>query len=152
MTLRLEGEAAWCRAEEISDILRTGYATINQQWSARSVRCVLEQPGTITILAVSGCAIIRIAAGEAEVLTIAVAPSARRRGVGGTVLSRALDAAREGGAPRVFLEVAADNAPALALYRRHGFGQAGLRRGYYPRASHRVDALVMALDLSPEPG
>lgn len=64
----------------------------------------------------------------AEVHTIAVAPQSRRRGIGQRLLSDMLGAAQ--GLP-VVLEVRHDNAPAIALYRAHGFEQVGVRRGYY---------------------
>lgn len=86
----------------------------------------------------------RAVAGEAELLTLAVAPEARRRGLGQRLVSRFLYQARLRGAESAFLEVAADNAPAQALYARAGFAPAGRRRGYYQGADGRaVDALVL---------
>jgi ribosomal-protein-alanine N-acetyltransferase len=91
----------------------------------------------------------RALAGEAEVLTIAVPPWARRRGVGRALMAAAMGAARAAGARVMFLEVDVANTPAVALYERLGFERAGLRRAYYDRGpSGRADALVMRLDLS----
>ncbi len=87
----------------------------------------------------------RILAGEAEVLTLAVHPDARRRGIGRDLLARFLARAAAGGAARAFLEVAEDNPGALALYAAAGFAAVGRRRGY---AAPGVDALVMARDLT----
>jgi len=94
----------------------------------------------------------RAVAGEAELLTVAVAPEARRRGTGRTLLARFLYQARVRGADRAFLEVSARNAPAIALYESVGFERAGLRRNYYlaPDGA-RIDALVMARDLAAGP-
>jgi len=88
----------------------------------------------------------RVAAGEAEVLTLAVHPAARRAGFG-AALMRALmaEAARRGGS-ELFLEVSAGNAAARALYAGLGASVAGRRRRYYPDGS---DALVLRLALSP---
>ncbi len=144
----LRGTDAGDRAIEISDILRESYMAGNQRWSEQTVRSMLVLPGALAILHPNGCAILRAVAGEAEILTIAVRPAARRQGTGAAVLKGAIDAVRSAGAARVFLEVASDNPAALALYRRHGFRQAGTRRGYYARASHRVDALVMSLEVA----
>lgn len=87
-------------------------------------------------------------AGEAELLTIAVDPAARRQGQGGYLLQAFIERARLLGSERAFLEVAADNAPAIHLYTRAGFDQTGRRKGYYHRPDGtREDALVMALML-----
>jgi [ribosomal protein S18]-alanine N-acetyltransferase len=97
----------------------------------------------------------RAVAGEAELLTLAVAPEARRLGLGRKLVSRFLYQARLRGADSAFLEVAEDNAPARALYARAGFQTAGRRRGYYPGADGRaVDALVLRRMLAEaaEPG
>ena len=81
-------------------------------------------------------------------LTLAVPPWARRRGVAQALIAAALVFAREQGARACFLEVDVANRPAIGLYERLGFAEAGLRRGYYDRGSAgRADALVMRLDL-----
>jgi [ribosomal protein S18]-alanine N-acetyltransferase len=81
-----------------------------------------------------------MAGDEAEILTFGVVPEARRRGHGGSLLREAIGAARAKGAGAMFLEVAAGNAPALALYAREGFAEVGRRRRYY---SDGADALVL---------
>ena len=86
----------------------------------------------------------RAVAGEAELLTLAVTPEARRRGLGQRLVSRFLYQARLRGADSAFLEVAADNLAAQSLYVRAGFAPAGRRRGYYRTASgESLDALVL---------
>ncbi|MEI9965502.1 MAG: GNAT family N-acetyltransferase [Caulobacteraceae bacterium] len=92
----------------------------------------------------------RAIGGEAEILTLAVAPRARRRGIGlGLVEAAALEAARRGGGA-LYLEVAADNDAATALYRATGFEQAGVRaRLLRPRGRRRaMDALVLRRTLN----
>ena len=85
---------------------------------------------------------------EAEINTIVVAKEARKRGVARKLLSATFDRLRETGVGRVLLEVADDNAPAIALYRDCGFAEIGRRKRYYRRKSGReVDALVMERDL-----
>ena len=99
-----------------------------------------------------GFALGRAVADEAELLTLAVAPGDRRHGIGTGLLADFLAEARERGAVTMFLEVAADNVAALALYRRHGFSEAGRRRGYYRDSpTHAVDAIVMRRRILPEP-
>ena len=93
----------------------------------------------------AGLVLARMAADEAEILTFGVAPNARRRGHGAALLRGAVDGARARGAGAMFLEVAAGNAPALALYAREGFAEVGRRRRYY---SDGADALVLRRDLA----
>jgi ribosomal-protein-alanine N-acetyltransferase len=82
---------------------------------------------------------------EAEVLTLAVIPAMRRRGVAAALLRRAMAEAAARGAGALFLEVSTRNAAAQALYRRFGFIEVGRRRRYYPDGS---DALVLRVELS----
>lgn len=98
-----------------------------------------------------GFALFALAADEAEVLTLAVAPGARRRGLGAALLAAAAAAAAARGARSIHLEVAEDNAAARALYARAGFAETGRRRGYYARPGGRTDALRLrrALDIPP---
>ena len=87
----------------------------------------------------------RVAADEAEVLTLAVAPSARRQGIATALLERRRRRVRARGGSAMFLEVAIGNAAALALYRREGFAEVGRRRRYYADSS---DALVLRMNFS----
>jgi ribosomal-protein-alanine N-acetyltransferase len=85
-----------------------------------------------------------IAAPDADVQTIAVAPGAQGRGLGRRVLDHLLEHARQDGCRRIHLEVRADNDAAIRLYENAGFGRVRVRQRYYPDLS---DALVMGLDL-----
>jgi len=72
--------------------------------------------------------------------------AARGRGVGGALLSAAVEWAREHGAHKVALQVWPDNAAAIALYEKHGFEKEGvLRRHYVRRNGQKWDAVVMGL-------
>jgi ribosomal-protein-alanine N-acetyltransferase len=82
---------------------------------------------------------------QADVLTIAVRQAYWGQGIGSALLDALLDAARERGCTEVFLEVRADNPRAHGLYRRRGFADIGLRRGYYQPSG--TDAIVMRKDL-----
>ena len=115
-----------------------------QAWSAAEFADLLAQPGARAVGVAAGFALIRVAAVEAELLTIAVRPGARRKGVGAGLLGQALAEAAAAGAEEVFLEVAEDNGAARALYARAGFVEAGRRPGYYRRGDgRRIDALVL---------
>jgi ribosomal-protein-alanine N-acetyltransferase len=78
---------------------------------------------------------------EAHMTTIATAPGFQRSGVATTMIVESVRTLRGGGVTTVSLEVAADNQPAQALYRRFGFAPVGVRRNYYPVTGQ--DALVM---------
>ncbi|MEM7496781.1 MAG: GNAT family N-acetyltransferase [Pseudomonadota bacterium] len=94
-------------------------------------------------------AVLRFAADEVEVLTLGVIPSSRRTGSGRALLRTAFAVARRSGAVSMFLEVAANNDAARALYGSEGFAEVGRRSGYYRRRDgSRVDALVLRLDLA----
>jgi ribosomal-protein-alanine N-acetyltransferase len=86
--------------------------------------------------------LMRQAADEAEILTLATMEHARRQGIARRVLAAGLDWAEAAGAMRVFLEVSEGNAPARALYAAAGFTACGVRRRYYADGS---DALVLQL-------
>lgn len=91
-----------------------------------------------------GLVIVQCAADEAEILSIAVVPSAQRQGLGQSLLNAAHAFARTAGAEELFLEVAKDNLAALHLYTGSDYRQAGVRRGYYARPGRpRVDAMLM---------
>jgi ribosomal-protein-alanine N-acetyltransferase len=88
---------------------------------------------------------------QAEVLTLAVDAGYWGRGIGSALLTDLLEEAARRDCTEVFLEVRADNPRAQDLYRRYGFGEIGIRRGYYQPSG--VDAIVMrrALDAAAEP-
>ena len=83
--------------------------------------------------------------GTADVLTIAVSAASWGQGVGSALLGALIDEARRRRCTEVFLEVRKDNPRARGLYRRRGFEEIGVRRGYYQPAN--VDAIVMRKDL-----
>jgi len=92
----------------------------------------------------TGFALGRALGDEAELLTLAVDPSCRRQGRGRALLSAFEAEAGRRGAASAFLEVAEDNAPALALYLGSGWAEAGRRRGYYARPGRDpADALIL---------
>ena len=117
-------------------------------WDAAAFADLLGQAGVFAETEDDGFILVRAVADEAEILTLAVRPEARRRGVGGRLVQAAAARAAAIGAERLFLEVAEDNAAARGLYARGGFTETGRRRGYYPRpGGAAVDALVLALNL-----
>lgn len=114
-------------------------------WSEADFATFLQDP--LAFLLTEGDAAFllgRAVAGEAELLTLAVAPESRRLGLARKLVARFLYQARLRAADTAFLEVAADNAPAHALYVASGFTESGRRRNYYENPQGgRIDALLM---------
>ena len=90
-----------------------------------------------------GFILARAAGGEAEILTLAVAPAVRGQGLGRALLAAAARHAQTLGAANMFLEVGVDNPPALALYAGQGFVRVGQRKAYYGGG----DALILKAQL-----
>jgi [ribosomal protein S18]-alanine N-acetyltransferase len=146
MTLRLEPLTI-----AMSDVAAALHEAsgFHETWTADAFNGLLSA-GADGLLAVSdetpvGLILWRVAADEAEILTICTLLAHRRLGVGRHLMEAAKAALKAVGIQRLLLEVAVDNDAAIALYRAFGFADAGRRRGYYTRPDGRADALVMGL-------
>lgn len=96
----------------------------------------------------SGFVMSRMAADEAEILTICIDGAMRGQGIGRMLLERHVQGLRQRGISQLFLEVEQRNDPALALYRRFGFAQVGERPGYYAKPDgSRALALIMRREI-----
>lgn len=127
------GERAWTR-QELAELL-----------ASHGVKGFALADGDDAV----GFALMRVAADEAELLTLAVHPAHWRRGAGRVLLDAVIGASRAFGARTLFLEVGADNAAARALYDHAGFEVVGRRQGYYRRAAGApADAIVMRLGIA----
>lgn len=94
-----------------------------------------------------GFSVVMVVCDEAHLLNVAVAKRHQGQGYGARLLQHAMRQARLYGARNLLLEVRPSNQRALELYRLFGFRQVGLRRGYYPAAVGREDALVFEREL-----
>ena len=121
---------------------------MSRSWSADEFAELLSAPGVQMLTTQQGFVLFRVTYAEAEILTVAVQPSGQRQGIGSRLVADALVAAKHAGARRLFLEVAADNNPARALYEKCGFSTAAVRKGYYiSRSGQKTDAIVLSRDL-----
>ena len=133
-------------AEGLAELHARAFAA---PWSLGDLRALMGGYGAVALAAGEaerrlGFILMRCVAGEAEILTLAVSPAARRRGVGVALVDAAASTAFALSADRLWLEVATDNDAAVALYRKAGFAVTGRRPGYYTRQKDGpVDALVM---------
>jgi ribosomal-protein-alanine N-acetyltransferase len=117
----------------------------DEAWDSAIFAGHLSMPGTFGFIhETGGLVLARVTADEAEILTIAVAPEARRNGAGRALLRAAAGEAATRGALTLFLEVSSANDIAQALYQSEGFSKVGKRRAYYQDGT---DALILALKL-----
>lgn len=125
----------------------------DQDWPAASFGEILAMPGAGGWLISDGdrpqgFVLTRQVLDELEIILIGIDPAFRRRGLAGRLLDAALSAAGRAGVRTVFLEQAAPNAAAQALYASRGFQPVGRRAGYYRgRDGAVVDAVVLRCDL-----
>lgn len=114
-------------------------------WSEAEFAGLLASSGVFMVAEPAGFVLGRVIADEAEILTLAVDARARRGGTGRRLLTAFEAEAAGRGAVSAFLEVAAGNDAARALYRSAGYVKSGLRPGYFRDATGRTDdALVLS--------
>ncbi|MEM1386201.1 MAG: GNAT family N-acetyltransferase [Pseudomonadota bacterium] len=129
---------------EALSALHTRVFTVPRPFTPDEFRALLSMQGALLCKEDGGFALGRSIHGEAELLTLAVAPELRRSGIGSRLLHRFEVAAAANGAKSVLLEVSQDNEAARALYRRAGYLAAGRRPGYYRMPDRAaVDALIL---------
>lgn len=121
-------------------------ALFSDAWSEAALVSTLSSPLTAAFLAYAdGAAVGYLLASflspEGELFRIGVYPAHRRMGLGARLMEKLLDAAKDRACTDLFLEVRADNLAAISLYRRFGFLDNGVRRGYYKNPT--ADALLM---------
>ena len=118
----------------------------NKKWSAADFS-ELKESGAEIVMSDNGFIVWRVAADEAEIITIGVLPAARRMGVASALVRIMESELAKKKIERVFLEVAKDNAAAIGLYEKNGFRQVGLRPKYYDGK----DGIIMAKELGKKP-
>src|SRR5471030_1533709 len=130
------------------DVMATVHAAafpVRDAWSRDVFDLQLAIPGVFGLLDwLGGMILARVAADEAEILTLAVLPAQRRSGIATALLREAILVAVRMGARSVFLEVSVANIAARQVYTRAGFIETGRRPHYY---SYNSDALVLRLDV-----
>ncbi|HEY1637617.1 MAG TPA: GNAT family N-acetyltransferase [Rhizomicrobium sp.] len=118
-------------------------------WDAQAFEALLKSGKTFAQIArardnaLAGVVVCRVAADEAEILTLGVVPECRRAGFGRRLVRAAAATVFAQGAQTLFLEVDVGNTAALSLYRQLGFAEVGRRRGYYRSCDSLADALVL---------
>lgn len=117
----------------------------DRAWNAAEIADLLASPFVTALHETGGFALTRLVAGETELLTIAVDPAFQNQGIGRRLMHKWLAC----GADTAFLEVAADNIPAITLYQSLGFDRTSTRPRYYARKDGAfIDALILSKDLT----
>jgi ribosomal-protein-alanine N-acetyltransferase len=148
-------EAGAADADAMAEIHGHAFA---RAWSPFDFASLVAQPAVFALGArrespfrprrLVGFVLVRSAADEAEILTIAVRPSSRRRGLGRSLMEEALRRLYRDRIASCFLEVDPGNEAAIGLYTSLGFAVVGERKGYYLRAEGAAaPALVMRVQL-----
>lgn len=111
-------------------------ASFSDPWSITAVENQLQNENSVWLITEEnnipcGYALGSIVCGEAELYRIAVSPDFRRKGLGEAVLSQFIEKCRRREAEKIFLEVRSRNIPAISLYKKAGFEEISLRKGYY---------------------
>ena len=133
-------------------------AAFRRGWSSAEFEALLLQPGVHALQAhyrsafgarvAAGFVLYRLIGDEAEILSIAVVPQCRRRGIAKALLEEAMRHLYREGARSIHLEVEDENAPAIRLYRGMEFRENGKRPGYYSQGRARpVGAIAMLRQL-----
>ena len=122
----------------------------HEQWSAESFASTLDLKTTLALgvesdIGLNAMIVFQRMGTEAEILTLATAPTFRRQGLSSQLLSQGLELLGQYGTARLMLDVAADNLGAIAFYKRHGFAKDGQRPNYYRSGRDTpVDAILMS--------
>jgi ribosomal-protein-alanine N-acetyltransferase len=140
---------------DLASMLHAGaFAPLGERaWTRQDMAELLASPSAGGLLLQidgedAGVALWRTTVDEAELLTIAVQASHRRRGAGRALLDAVIALARGQGARMLFLEVGVDNPAARSLYGQLGFEEVARRARYYQRPGGFADALVLRLFLN----
>lgn len=141
------------RPADAAALARVHARAFRHGWSESELERLVSDPRVTCHVAREGRSLMgfvlsRIVEDEAEILMVAVDPSAQGRGLGGRLLRRHLGRLAARGARRVFLEVDEGNGAALRLYTRAGFAQVGRRPAYYPGGESRAAALILRRDIA----
>ncbi len=145
----------WAAPERAAELAAVHKRLFTPPWDEAAIAALLEHPASTSLVAVAGepkavvgFVIGQLAADEAEILSVGVAPDWQRTGLGRMLIEGLIRAVRRGEAKRLYLDVAEDNAAAIALYNSLGFAVSGRRKAYFDRpGGPAVDAVLLALPL-----
>lgn len=134
---------------DLSEVLEIAKQSFSIPWSLNSFKNELSNPHSILKVAelngkIAGYIVVRKILDEAELLSIAVKPELRRKGIATALIEDVLDEIKNS-VKSCFLEVRVSNTQAISFYEKKGFKKIGLRRKYY--LFPEEDAIIMKLDI-----
>lgn len=135
--------------QDLPEVLKIAGQSFSMPWSLKSFKSELLNPQSILKVAelngeIAGYVVLRKILDEAEILSIAVKPEMRRKGIATELLKNALEEIKDS-VKACFLEVRVSNKQAISFYEKIGFRKAGMRKKYYLLPEE--DAILMRLDL-----
>jgi len=139
------------RADDVDAVVAIETEAFTSPWQRETFLGLIGRPTTELLvmehpsLGIVGYAVLWCVLEQGELANLAIVPALRGRGLGARLLARVVDVARGRGVETVYLEVRDSNQAALGLYRRFGFSQVGLRRGYYDRPKEDARILMARL-------
>ena len=138
------------QVDQADDVARIEKQNFSLPWSRAMILSELNNPCAVYLAAEENGSLVgysgmRIVLDEGHITNVAVVTGHRRRGIATSLLKELRARAETYALSFITLEVRASNAPAIALYKSHGFRSIGLRPGYYEKP--REDALIMTLYL-----
>jgi ribosomal-protein-alanine N-acetyltransferase len=138
------------REDDLARVMQIEVVCFSTPWKENTFRSLLRRTDTDLYVAendddggILGYTACWTVIDQSELGNVAVAPEARGRGIGGTLVDTVVERVKERGAHELFLEVRESNVVAQAIYRERGFAVVGRRRSYYAHPTE--DALVMRL-------
>jgi ribosomal-protein-alanine N-acetyltransferase len=139
--------------EDISSVVEIENQCFSLPWSQSSFEDSLSRKDTVFLVCeedekqhvIIGYIGLYVSFDEASVTNVAVSPVFRKKGYGEALVVAAKEAVKAEGADSIFLEVRVSNAPAISLYKKHGFEELGIRKKFY---EHPVeDAIIMKVGI-----
>ena len=132
-----------------SDVARVALiekANFSQPWSENAFLTAMDSSDNILVVAeaegnILGYVCMYVSIDEGEITNVAVDESSRKKGVGVALLKHVFEEAKENDVSRIVLEVRVSNSPAIGLYKKLGFEELGIRKGFYDMP--KEDASIM---------
>lgn len=134
------------KAEHVPQVAQLEKLCFADPWSERSIATELTTPWSFWVVAVDDGLVVGYVGSQssyeqADIMNVAVHPDWRGRGIAESLITYLIKELRSQSCMALMLEVRASNAPALALYKKLGFHQVGLRKNYY--RNPKEDALIL---------
>ena len=139
------------KPEHVAQVAQLEKVCFSDPWSERSIASELNNPLSYWLVALDGDQLTgyigsQSVMGESDMMNVAVSPDYRRRGIGEALVNALAADLKAKGNTCLTLEVRASNDPAIALYEKLGFHQAGRRPNYYHNP--KEDALILRKEWS----